>query len=69
MAGNLRSPRKRALEIGTDSSKFEDAGDYDTNAGVPTSHPGHGGTYDQSASDGGKATGGAGPVPGPKPFR
>lgn len=41
--GALRSPRKRALEIGTASSGFPTAPDYDAQAGAPTSMAG--GTY------------------------
>jgi hypothetical protein len=66
MAGNLRSPRKRALEIGTDKSKFSDAGDYDSQAGLPTSHPAHGGTYSDPC-DSVKPNPGPSPVQGPKP--
>ena len=37
MAGNLRSPRKRALEIGTNPAGFGDAVDYDVQGGHPVS--------------------------------
>ncbi len=66
MAGNLRSPRKRALEIGTDKSKFGTT-DYDSAAGVPTSHPAHGGTY-ADPCDASRAITGPKPVEGPKPI-
>lgn len=48
MAGDLRSPRKRALEIGTDGSKFVDT-DYDSQGGFPRGTPGQGGVYSDSA--------------------
>lgn len=66
MAGNHRSPRKRALEIGTDPSQFEDS-KMDPAAGVPTDHPGHGGTYSDPAEP--SNTSGTDPVPGPNPFK
>lgn len=65
MAGNLRSPRKRALEIGTDKGKFSSS-DYDPAAGVPTSHPAHGGTYADNA-EGARPVAGNPPA-GPKPI-
>lgn len=66
MAGNLRSPRKRAVEIGTDASKFSSS-DYDSAAGCPTSHPAHGGTY-ADPCDSVKPNPGPKPVQGPKPL-
>jgi hypothetical protein len=67
MAGNLRSPRKRALEIGTDPSKFSDS-DYDSAAGVPNSHPAHGGVYKDPCEPSLPSTGPK-PVQGPKPIK
>lgn len=67
MAGNLNSPRKRALEIGTDASKFSSS-DYDPAAGVPTSHPAHGGTY-KDPCESSRPTTGPSPVQGPKPIK
>ena len=45
MAGNLNSPRKRALEIGTDPKGFH--GDVKVDSGgVPAGHPSHGEYHD-----------------------
>ena len=60
MAGNLRSPRKRALEIGTDASKFPEDVKYDHNGGFPSATPGQGGEYKDNAE-------GAMPKTGPTP--
>lgn len=49
MAGNLRSPRKRALEIGTDGGQFPPETPHDAAAGVPTSDAG--GTYDNTEGE------------------
>lgn len=39
--GHLRSPRKQALAMGTNSALFSDLGaDYDANAGTPKSASG-----------------------------
>jgi hypothetical protein len=50
--GPLRSPRKRALEIGTAPAGFEEplTGAYDPQAGVPESHPARGGKYNDKVS-------------------
>jgi len=66
MAGNLRSSRKRALEIGTDPGTLTTT-DYDPAAGVPTSHPAHGGTY-ADPCEAAKPNPGPKPVQGPKPL-
>lgn len=50
MAGNLRSPRKRALEIGVDKSKLVPDPDYDYQGGFPNGTPGQGGSYSDPAS-------------------
>lgn len=43
--GGLRSPRKRAIEIGTDGAGFEDlAAGYNTHTGTPDDMSG--GTYE-----------------------
>lgn len=63
MAGNLRSPRKRALEIGTDKSKFPDEVPYDHAAGAPSANSG--GTYADPTEGGDKPTAGNGPNPNP----
>ena len=61
--GDLRSSRKRSLEIGTNSKGFTEMASYDGQAGVPTAMSG--GTY-QSA---GPFVGGSqGPVDIAKPF-
>lgn len=64
--GGLRSPRKRALEIGTSPSGFiEDAMQFHTQAGIPTSTPGAQGTYQ---SQGPFVGGGTGAIDTPVPF-
>jgi len=63
MAGNLRSPRKRAEEIGVESGNFHKDAPYDPSAGVPSEHVG--GTYKDSADGGGPKPGGAAD---PSPF-
>jgi hypothetical protein len=66
--GSLRSPRKRALEIGTTPAGFEDplTGAYDPQAGVPVSHEARGGSYTDKVT--GVPDPGA-PVQGPSPFK
>lgn len=50
MAGNLQSPRKRALEIGTDAGKFHRDIPYDYQGGHPQGGPGMpSGSYDDAA--------------------
>lgn len=49
MAGDLRSSRKRALEIGVDKSKLEPDPNYDYQGGFPGATPGQGGNYKDSA--------------------
>jgi hypothetical protein len=62
--GSLRSPRKRALEIGTDRMGFEPGPmEYHTQAGVPMAASG--GTY-QSAGPFVSTQGG--PINTPTPF-
>ena len=52
MAGNLRTPRSRALEIGTESGKFHQDLAYDYAGGHPTGGPGMPkGTYSQSVEE------------------
>lgn len=63
MAGNLTTPRKRALEIGTDKGNFPADVPYDTGAGVPSSDSG--GTYSDPVEH---ATPKAGGAPDPTPF-
>jgi len=43
--GGLRSPRNRALEIGTSQAGFPDDLPYDHEGGFPTGTPGQGGSY------------------------
>lgn len=62
MAGDLRSPRKRALEIGTDPSGFQET-PYDAQAGTPPEEAG--GTYRELEP---QVEGGPGPVNTPTPF-
>jgi hypothetical protein len=63
MAGNLRSPRKRALEIGTASGGFPTDIPYDPSQGVPQSETG--GTYKCPVGDVSPKAGGA---PAPSPY-
>ena len=63
MAGNLTTPRKRALEIGTDKGNFPADVPYDIDAGVPSSDSG--GTYSEPVGDVRPNSGGA---PAPTPF-
>lgn len=63
MAGNLRSPRKRAEEIGTASGGFPADLPYDPSQGVPASEVG--GTYQCPVGDASPKSGGA---PAPTPF-
>ena len=62
MAGNLRSPRKRALEIGTASGGFPTDVPYDTDAGAPAADVS--GTYSDPVGDISPKPGG-GPPPSP----
>jgi len=61
--GALRSPRKRALEIGTSPSGFPDSIAFDMQAGVPASMAG--GTYQ---SQGPFVSERGGPINAPTPF-
>ncbi len=61
--GATRSPRNRALEIGTDKSKFPDDVPYDHAGGAPTEHSG--GTYADPTDGGEKPKAGNGPNPSP----
>ena len=62
MAGNLRSPRKRALEIGTSADKFPADLPYDYQGGHPSNagYPAGGGMYQEQAPAVGA---GGGPLP------
>ena len=62
MAGTTGTPRKRALEIGTDKSKFPDDVPYDNVAGVPQSESG--GPYSDTVEPQKPGPG----VPDPQPF-
>ena len=64
MAGNLRSSRKRAEEIGTASGGFPADLPYDPSQGVPSSEAG--GTYADNVGD--AAAPKAGGAPAPSPF-
>ena len=61
MAGNLRSPRKRALEIGTNSKGFAPPAKFDS-AGIPEGSPSHGEYHDSAAAS--SAAGSKEPGPG-----
>lgn len=61
--GTTRSPRKRALEIGTDSSKFHEDLPYDHAGGAPVEHSG--GTYADPTDGGEKPKAGGGNDPSP----
>jgi hypothetical protein len=63
--GDLRSSRKRALEIGTDASGFPDDLPYDHDGGFPTGTPGQGGTHRDNVTGGGASS----LPPQPKPFK
>jgi hypothetical protein len=56
VAGNLRSPRKRALEIGTNPQGFGDQTAYNPQGGYPNTAGMPSGTYKEQAP----AVGGAG---------
>lgn len=67
----LRSPRSRAIDVGTNPAGFSEDVAYDSQAGVPTGaeYPvgGSGGTYQEqppAVSDGGSA-----PINQPSPFK
>ena len=63
--GDLRSPRKRALEIGTDPARFHTDLPQDHAGGFPIGTPGQGGSSRESVT-------GAPPPPSspdPKPFK
>ena len=61
-----RTPRLRALEIGTDRAGFDEGVDYDPVAGVPTDVSG-GRASTPAASPG--ATPSSTPIPNPSPFK
>lgn len=63
MAGDLRSPRKRALEIGTEGGKFHKDLPYDPQAGTP--QPDSGGTYADPGANVPKPQSGGAPAPQP----
>jgi len=60
--GTLRTPRSRALEIGTNPKGFEGGIDYDPQAGVPS------GTQADHYQDQKPAVSGGKPSEGIKPF-